>query len=643
MLVVSGFSNIVPGEVPESELYDPSTGTWSLAAPSLVPRHYATATTLPDGRVLLSGGFTGGGVTNHAEIYDPVANTWTLTGGMSEPRNGHMAVLLDNGRVLVTGGADGARNASSTAELYDPATGSWSPAGNFGEGRENHQLTKLADGRVLLAGGFFSNPTLTFLSSGAIYDPATNGWTLTASMATPRAQMKGALLPDGTVLVPSAINRTGFVTEAERFDPATGTWTPAGNTGVEGNISYGVGLRDGRVLLTADRSTTTPIYDPVLPANDAWSSRYQASVPRSLSTLTLLQDGRVLNAGGSNFSSAEIFTPPTERGSTGGDFGDIDPGDEREQDVTLSNDGGNPLWIDGTDLAGDDADDFAVVADGCTGETLQPDETCVVRIRFTPSQAGPHVAELTVDDNAELSPATTLTGEGRTRPVDPEPPVEPPRVVPENSGLHELPALPLPAPASRALPVATPPRLPAPCARRFVTLAGITAANRSGNRVRLTGAAAGSLAGQTVRLERNGRAIGTTQITADGRIDAMVRAPSGRRAQRTARYRLAVAGVARSGALKATRRVAAHGVERQTDGGARVTGRVGNAGRSLSLTLRSDAVCGPKTSRVAVRTDRNGRFRLTLPAPPAGSPATIHRLWWGTRSVTLPIVVAAGS
>ena len=77
VLVASGFNS--SGEVPVAELYDPAAGTWSLAAPPLVPRHYATATQLPDGRVLLAGGFSSAGVTNHAELYDPAANTWTAT------------------------------------------------------------------------------------------------------------------------------------------------------------------------------------------------------------------------------------------------------------------------------------------------------------------------------------------------------------------------------------------------------------------------------------------------------------------------------------------------------------------------------------------------------------------------------------
>jgi hypothetical protein len=637
VLVASGYNN-VDGEVPVAELYQPITGAWSQAAPPLVPRHDATATKLRDGRVLLAGGYTDAGPTRHAEIYDPAANTWTATGPMNEPRSALQAVLLPDGRVLATGGADGLRTASSTAELYDPSTGTWTLTESFGAGRENHQMTMLADGRVLVSGGHVASLPTTFLDSAAIYDPATNDWSPTAAMAVPRTQTTGALLPDGTVLVSGGINRTGYASDAERFDPATSSWSPAGSSGIFGTVSSGISLRDGTFLMTADGSSKTPIYDgSVLPPTDGWTSRYEMSVPRSFASVTRLQDGRVLIAGGTNWSSAELFTPPTERASTGGEFGAVDRGDAVEQDVTLENAGGNPLWIDGTSLAGDDAADFAVLADGCAGETLDPTETCVVRVRFAPSATGTRTAELAVDDNAETSPPVELTGEGRATPVVPpvDPPVGPPAEPPVGPPMTPpMPPLPLPhAPQ--------PPPTPTPCSRRFVTLAGISSTSSRSNRLELAGVAATSLRGESVRIERNGRQIASTRVGDDGRIEATVRAPKGDRARRTSRYRLVVTGKARSRALKVTRRVNADERVRQDDGRVVVSGRIRDARRGVSLTLRSDAICGPKTRDIVARTDARGHFRVTLPAPPAGSPATIHRLWWGSRSVSLPIVVTA--
>jgi N-acetylneuraminic acid mutarotase len=89
----------------------------------ITPRLAHTATLLPDGRVLVSGGRAHGGPEsadfNDAELYDPVTGTWTATANMAEARDGHTATLLADGRVLVSGGTD----QLSPAEVYDPVGG----------------------------------------------------------------------------------------------------------------------------------------------------------------------------------------------------------------------------------------------------------------------------------------------------------------------------------------------------------------------------------------------------------------------------------------------------------------------------------------------------------------------------------------
>jgi hypothetical protein len=52
------------------------------------------------------------------------SGVWTTTGTMNDPRSGATATLLPNGKVLVVGGVG-----LSSAELYDPATGAWTLTG----------------------------------------------------------------------------------------------------------------------------------------------------------------------------------------------------------------------------------------------------------------------------------------------------------------------------------------------------------------------------------------------------------------------------------------------------------------------------------------------------------------------------------
>jgi hypothetical protein len=56
-----------------------------------------------------------------AELYDPTTGKFTRTGSMSHPRSGATATLLLDGRVLITGGDTGTGlTADLTAELYQP-------------------------------------------------------------------------------------------------------------------------------------------------------------------------------------------------------------------------------------------------------------------------------------------------------------------------------------------------------------------------------------------------------------------------------------------------------------------------------------------------------------------------------------------
>jgi hypothetical protein len=126
-----------------AEVYDPSSRTFRPAAPMAVPRASHTATLLTDGRVLVAGGCTERSATATAETYDSEANRWMAVGNMTEPRCSHIAVPLVDGRVFVMGGG--------SAEVFDPATSTFSSLRGM---RANHYLaTRLPDGRVLLTGG----------------------------------------------------------------------------------------------------------------------------------------------------------------------------------------------------------------------------------------------------------------------------------------------------------------------------------------------------------------------------------------------------------------------------------------------------------------------------------------------------------
>jgi N-acetylneuraminic acid mutarotase len=73
---------------------------------------------------------------------------------MNTARGQLVAVLLPNGKVLVAGGYNLSDHFLNSAELYDPATNNWSATRLLITPRNDHTATLLPGGRVLVVGGY---------------------------------------------------------------------------------------------------------------------------------------------------------------------------------------------------------------------------------------------------------------------------------------------------------------------------------------------------------------------------------------------------------------------------------------------------------------------------------------------------------
>jgi hypothetical protein len=234
--------------LPNTNIFDPATGSWQAAAPMAAGRWYPTTTTLPNGEVLvLSGQDESGALNAIPEIWNGSAWRQLTTASLSLPNYPRTFVAPD-GRVFYAGAAQQSRWLDVTG------TGRWSlgPQLKFGA-RSYGSAVMYLPGKILYVGG--GSPPTNTAEVIDLNTPAAQ-WTYTGSMAYARWNANATLLPTGDVLVTGGtsladrVNPAGAVNVAELWSPATGQWTQLASAAplLRGYHSTTVLLPDGRVL-----------------------------------------------------------------------------------------------------------------------------------------------------------------------------------------------------------------------------------------------------------------------------------------------------------------------------------------------------------------------------------------------------------
>jgi hypothetical protein len=220
----------------------------------------------------------------------------------------------------------------AAVEIWDPVAGTVEPTGALSFARSDAASTLLADGRVLIIGGAIRSDSATGITpvgEAEVWDPARGTFSTAFLFETdPRAYagwgraLHALTLNDGRVLV---LDDAG----ARVWNPIANTVSEAGAS-LEGRREFTATLlADGRVLVAGGSQGTPDGPRTAVSSTELWdpsTSRFEPGPElieaRAGHTATLLSDGRVLIVGGfvnaglalDALASAELWEPVSASG-----------------------------------------------------------------------------------------------------------------------------------------------------------------------------------------------------------------------------------------------------------------------------------------------------------------------------------------
>lgn len=310
----------LPADYPlESRLFDPvaNSQTTQVVGENLF---CAGHTFLNDGRLLVAGGDrdTGTRIAS-THVFDPGAESWTkLPNDMNYARWYPTVLTLDDGRAVAASGSGG----PDTLEVFDPATETWTQilGANKNFNGLYPSLHLLPNHEIFWSRTSWNPQVGTTGSALQLTGAATGTWTDMAPMEFPdRQEGASVVMVDASVspaatriyVIGGGVAGTSNPQSMEMIDvtataPAP-TWVRMADMHYSRTNVNAVVLPTGRILVVGGQrggkwaANPDPVYESETydPGTDTWELGPAMNSPRQYhSVLVLLDDGRVLTAGG---------------------------------------------------------------------------------------------------------------------------------------------------------------------------------------------------------------------------------------------------------------------------------------------------------------------------------------------------------
>jgi N-acetylneuraminic acid mutarotase len=262
--------------VGNNEVYDPSTDTWQTKASMPTPRADLSACVV-NGKIYLIGGEVYSSTspyyaeTDVNEVYDPTTNTWSTAAPVPSAVYGYASAVID-GEIHIIGGSESLGTAGTNGfvnsnQVYDPQNNSWSLGANlpsaatYGAAAATEGF--MAPSLLYFIGGFFVN---SFINTVQVYNAGNNSWGTGASMLTARAYLGVAVLNDVLYAI-GGFDGTNWLNTVEQYTPiGYGTappqiqiTSPQNKTYSKVTLSYAVNRATGWIGYSLDKQANVTI------------------------------------------------------------------------------------------------------------------------------------------------------------------------------------------------------------------------------------------------------------------------------------------------------------------------------------------------------------------------------------------------